>query len=199
MAGVAALLAATAAIRQRRFDATPLEGATMNIRYRVMLKDSERAQLVSMVLDGKTAVRKLKRAQILLAADAGSTDEQITKSVAVGTSTVYRTKQRFIEDGLERALNEAPRAGAERKFGASDDALLIAVVRSKPPSGYARWSLRLLVAEMARRTTHSISDETIRRRLNEFDLKPWQDPADDCTRELVDEQKADETQRSKSE
>lgn len=81
----------------------------MNVRYRVTLSCQERAHLVAMVLGGKGAVRRFKRAQILLAADAGSTDEQIARNVAVGTSTVYRTKQRFVEDGLERALNEAPR------------------------------------------------------------------------------------------
>jgi Winged helix-turn helix len=80
-------------------------------------------------------VRKLKRAQILLAADKGSTDDEIARNVAVGTSTVYRTKQRFVEQGLERALNEAPRPGAERKFDATDESLLIAVTCSNPPAG----------------------------------------------------------------
>jgi hypothetical protein len=51
-------------------------------------------------------VRRLKRAQILLAADRGSTDEAIANNVTVGTSTVYRTQQRFVEEGLERALSE---------------------------------------------------------------------------------------------
>jgi transposase len=145
----------------------------MNIRYRVTLETSERDQLVSMVLDGKAAERKLKRAQILLAADGGSNDDQIATSVAVGVSTVYRTKQRFIEEGLDRALNEGPRTGAQRKFNAIDEALLIAVAGSKPPSGCTRWTLRLLADQMMRLTTHqSISTETIRRRLKELDLWP---------------------------
>jgi transposase len=126
-----------------------------------------------MVRDGGTPARKRKRAQILLAADAGSTDAQIADSLAVGFSTVYRIKQRFLEEGLERALNEAPRAGAGPKFDARDKALLIAVVCSNPPSGCERWTLRLLADEMVRLTTHeSISEDTIRRRLNELDLKP---------------------------
>ena len=65
----------------------------MNVKYRVTLDTSERVQLVGMVLGGKGAYRRLKRAQILLAADARSTDEEIARNVAVGTSTVYRTKQ----------------------------------------------------------------------------------------------------------
>ena len=86
----------------------------MNIRYRVALSLEERAALVVMVQGGKGAVRRLKRAQVLLAADLGSTDEAIARNVAVGTSTVYRTKQRFVEEGLEAALSEAPRPGAPR-------------------------------------------------------------------------------------
>ena len=126
----------------------------MNVRYRVTLDTSERVQLVSMVLGGKAAVRKLKRAQILLAADNGSTDEEIARNVSVGTSTVYRVKQRFVEEGLERALNEAPRPGADRKFDSNDEAMLVAVACSKPPAGRARWTLRLLANEMARLTEH---------------------------------------------
>src|SRR6516225_1695729 len=148
----------------------------MNVRYRVTLETSERVQLVSMVLGGKAAVRKVKRAQILLAADAGSSDEEIARNISVGTSTVYRVKQRFVEDGLERALNEAPRPGAERKFDATDESLLIAVTCSKPPGGRARWTLQLLADEMVRLTDHeSVSIETIRRRLGEIDLKPWRE------------------------
>jgi transposase len=148
----------------------------MNVKYRVTLSTSERAQLVSMVLGGKGAFRRLKRAQILLAADNGTTDEEIARNVAVGTSTVYRTKQRFVEEGLERALSELPRPGAERKLGVVDESLLVAVACSEPPVGRARWTLQLLADEMVRLTVHeSVSDETIRRRLGELQLKPWQE------------------------
>ena len=144
----------------------------MNVRYRVTLDTSERVQLVSMVLGGTAAVRKLKRAQILLALDAGSTDEEIARNVSVGTSTVYRVKQRFVEHGLERALNEAPRPGAERKLDVTDESLLIAVTCSTPPAGRARWTLQLIADEMVRLTAHeTVSTETIRRRLGEMDLK----------------------------
>jgi transposase len=146
----------------------------MNVRYRVTLAASERAQLATMLLGGKGPVRRLKRAQILLAADNGSKDEEIARNVGVGTSTVYRTKQRFVEEGLERALTELPRPGAERKLGVVDESLLVAVACSKPPAGRSRWTLELLADAMVRLTVHdSISDETIRRRLGELQLKPW--------------------------
>lgn len=147
----------------------------MNVRYRVTLSSEERAQLRALVQGGKGSVRRLKRAQILLAASGGSGDERIAVNVCVGTSTVYRTKRRFVEEGLEQALSEAPRPGAERKLVAKEEALLVATACSKPPAGRARWTLSLLADEMVRLTKHrSLSSETIRRRLAENELKPWQ-------------------------
>ena len=66
----------------------------MHIRYRVELEESERQQLATIVGGGTRAVRRVKRAQILLAAAAGVSDAEIAATVQVGTSTVYRTKQR---------------------------------------------------------------------------------------------------------
>jgi transposase len=147
----------------------------MNIRYRVTLTADERLHLERLTQKGKVSARRIKRAQILLAADQGSTDEAIAANVVVGTSTVYRTKQRFVDEGLERALSELPRDGAPRKFDVEDEAMLCAVACSAPPSGRARWTLQLLADEMVRLTVHdTISSETVRRRLDEMDLKPWQ-------------------------
>src|ERR1051325_2291884 len=148
----------------------------MNIRYRVTLTAEERQQLKALVHGGVGAVRRIKRAQILLAADGGYKDEAIAQTIGVGTSTVYRTKQRFVEEGLERALHEAPRPGAPRKLGAADESLLIAVTCSDPPEGCAKWTLDLLAAEMVRLTSHtSLSRDTVGRRLNEMAIKPWQE------------------------
>ena len=98
----------------------------MNIRYRVELDEAERAQLTAMLGGGKHVARKLKRAQILLAADAGVGDEEIARVVSVGGSTVYRTKRRFVEGNLEAALSEEPRPGAARKLSGKETALLVA-------------------------------------------------------------------------
>src|SRR6516165_1423879 len=91
----------------------PLREAGMNVRYRVELSQVERSDLKALLSGGKHASRKLKRAQILLAADAGAGDEEIAMSVGVSGSTVYRTKRRFVEGNLERALSEEQRPGAE--------------------------------------------------------------------------------------
>lgn len=68
----------------------------MNVRYRVELSQAERDELTALLSGGKHAVRKLKRAQILLAAATGAGDGEIARSVGVGGSTVYRTKRRFV-------------------------------------------------------------------------------------------------------
>jgi len=127
----------------------------MNVRYRITLTSEEREQLLGLVRGGKGAARRLKRAQVLLAADSGSTDEAIATNVSVGTSTVYRTKRRFVEEGFDAALSEDPRPGARRKLDAKEEALLVAVTCSDPPSGRARWTLSLLADEMVRLTQHA--------------------------------------------
>src|ERR1700726_2189345 len=146
----------------------------MNVRYRVELSQDERDELTALLSGGKHAARKLKRAQILLAADAGAGDEDIAISVAVGGSTVYRTKRRFVEGNLDLALSEEPRPGAERKLSSKEEALLVATACSGPPEGRARWTLELLAGAMVKLTEHEgLSRETVRRRLAENDLKPW--------------------------
>ncbi len=146
----------------------------MNIRYRVELNEGERAQLMAMLSGGKHAARKLKRAQILLATDAGISDEAIAESVSVGGSTVYRTKRRFVEGNLDLALSEEARPGAARKLSGKETALLVATVCSDPPEGRKRWTLDLLAGEMVQLTGHErLSRETVRRRLAEDELKPW--------------------------
>jgi transposase len=146
----------------------------MNVRYRVELNQTERAELVALLRGGKHAARKLKRAQILLAADAGVSDEDIAASVAVGGSTVYRTKRRFVLGNLEAALSEEPRPGAARKLSGKEEALLVATACSGAPEGRARWTLELLADAMVTLTEHdSLSRETVRRRLAENELKPW--------------------------
>lgn len=146
----------------------------MNIRYRVDLSEAERATLAAMLSGGKHAVRKMKRAQILLAADAGIDDAAIASSVSVGGSTVYRTKRRFVEGNLELALSEEPRPGAPRKLSGKETALLVATACSSPPAGRKRWTLKLLADAMVALTEHEeLSRETVRRRMAEDDLKPW--------------------------
>src|SRR4051794_37293550 len=146
----------------------------MTIRYWGDLNEAEHTQLAALLNGGTHAVRKIKRAQILLAADAGVSDERIASSVSVGVSTVYRTKRRFVEGNLELALSEEARPGASRKLSGKETALLVATGCSTPPAGHKRGTLELRAGEMVRLTEHAdLSRETVRRRLGEDDLKPW--------------------------
>ena len=148
----------------------------MNIRCRVDLSEAERSELQVLLRGGQHAARKLKRARILLAADAGVPDETIAQSLGVGGSTVYRTKRRFVEGTIEKALDEEPRPGPARNLTAQAEALLVATACSSPPKGRARWTIELLAGEMVRLTAHeSLSRETGRRRLAENELKPWRE------------------------
>ena len=147
----------------------------MNVRYVVTLSADERGELEALVSGGAKLVRVAKRAQILLAAADGETDERIAQLVRVGTSTVYRTKRRCVEDGIEEAIHDRDREGAARKLSVKEEALLVATACSKPTSGRARWTMQLLADEMVRLTQHAgVSRETVRRRLAENEIKPWQ-------------------------
>ena len=147
----------------------------MNIRYIVELSEEERAQLHELTGGGQARVRRVKRAQILLAAEHGHGDAAVASMVGVGTATVYRTKRRFVEGGMEVALSEGPRGGARRKLTGREETLLVAVACSDPPAGRARWTPEPLAGEMEQRTEHQgLSRETVRRRLAEQSVKPWQ-------------------------
>jgi len=131
-------------------------------KYVVDLSAEERATLVQMLRRGKTGTRKLTRARILLKAADGLSDDAIAASLNVGTATVARTRQRFVEASLD-ALDESPRPGAQRKLTGKQEAHLIAVACTPAPEGQARWTLRLLADQVvALGFAPSIARETVR-------------------------------------
>jgi transposase len=139
-------------------------------RYHVTLTPEERAELERMVSAGRAAARKLAHARVLLKADEaeggpGWTDGQIAEALDVGLSTVYRVRQRFVEDGLEAALVRQPtsRTYARRLDGAGE-ARLTALACSAPPDGRKRWTLGLLADRVvALGHAEALSYETVRR------------------------------------
>ena len=134
--------------------------------YIVNLTDDERQELFDLVKKGRASARKLSRAHILLQAHDGATDEAIAASLHVGRATVERTRKRFIEGNLERALNEDHRAGRAPMLDDKQAAWLIATACSTPPAGQKRWTMQLLADQMVRlEQVESISDETVRRTL----------------------------------
>ena len=77
--------------------------------YRVDLSEQERSALLDLTQKGKPAARKVRRAHVLLLADEGKTDRQISEALPTGTATVERIRKRFVEEGLEATLCERPR------------------------------------------------------------------------------------------
>jgi transposase len=147
----------------------------VNIKHIVELSDQERKRCEAMISSGKHSARKLRRVRTLLLADSGKQTAEIVDALSTSTSTVYRTKRRFVEGGLDHALTENRRPGACRKLDGTEEALLVAVACSNPPEGRARWTLQLLADKLVVLTDHEeLSASTIGRRLRENKLKPWQ-------------------------
>ena len=134
--------------------------------YTVNLREKERTYLLSLFKGGKHQSRKLNRARILLLADEGKNDETIAEVLHISIATVGRTRKKFMEKGLEFALNERPRPGAERKLQGKQEAFLVALACSKPPSGRKIWTMQMLADKLVQlEVVDSVSDETVRRTL----------------------------------
>lgn len=134
--------------------------------HEVKLSAAEREHLVNLVSSGMDKARKLTCARILLKADAGWQDKQIAQALDVGTATIERVRKRYATTGLVTALNRQPSSRRyERKIDGATEAQLIALTCSEPPTGYARWSLRLLSEQLVRLEqveVESVSHETVR-------------------------------------
>jgi len=139
-------------------------------KYKVTLDAEERAHLLSLIGAGKASALKLARARILLKADAGPEgpawpDASIAEAVEVDVTTVERVRQRFVEEGLEAALDRKKQArpSRERKLDGAAEARLVALACSDPPQGRAAWTLQLLADKLVElHVVDSISDETVR-------------------------------------
>lgn len=135
-------------------------------KYLVHLTDEEQQTLLEMTRKGRLPARKFKRAMILLKAQEGLTDPQVMAALGVSRPTVERIRKRFVEGGLELALNEDPRPGQKRKLDGRAEAELIATACSEAPEGHDHWTLRLLAGKLVELgLVESISHETVRRRL----------------------------------
>ena len=136
------------------------------VLYRVTLTEEERTQLRELLKRGKRSARALTRARILLKADEGLSDPAIAEALDVGTTTVFRIRQRCVEEGLEASLSERPRPGQKRKLDGKQEAHLIAVACSEAPEGHTHWTLRLLAGKAVELGfVESICPETIRQTL----------------------------------
>ena len=141
-------------------------------KYRVFLNGKKRSELKRLVNTGTNKARKINRARILLLSDEspggkseemGKTDKEIIESLGVSARTVASTRQRYVEEGMEGALNEKPRSGKPPKLTGRDEAMLALIACSEPPEGRVRWSIRLLTDKVIELDiVDSISRETVR-------------------------------------
>jgi len=138
-------------------------------KHLVKLESDERTQLLDMTSKGTMGARKMKRAQILLKADEGWKDESIIQALNTSRSTVERTRKRFVEGGLDKALNEGPRPGQRVKLDGKAEAHLVALTCSDAPGGREHWPLRLLANKLVELgVVESVSHETIRQTLKKM-------------------------------
>ena len=140
----------------------------MSKKYRVKLSKVQRERLQELTNSGTIKVRKYKRARVLLLANEAhkegcKTDGEIAERVGISTPTIQRIRQRFVEEGLEAAINEKPRPGKPKTFNGQQRAEITALACSDPPVGYERWSLRLLARKLVElEMVESISHVTVR-------------------------------------
>ena len=143
----------------------------MQKKYIVRLTDQEREELMAIVKKLKGTGQKVRRAQILLKADANGpnwTDRRIAEAFSCRTKTVENVRQRLVERGFEETLNGAQRKSppTEKLLDGKQEAQVIALRLGAPPKGYANWTLRLLARRVVElKIVDSVSHETIRRTL----------------------------------
>lgn len=143
----------------------------MQKKYVVRLSDEERSLLRGVVAKLKGTSQKVKRAQILLKADAdgpGWTDRKIAEAFDCRVQTVETVRQRLVERGFAEALNGVKRTTSPtpKLLDGKQEAQVIALRLGEPPKGYANWSLRLLARKVVElEIVDAISHETVRRTL----------------------------------
>src|SRR5258707_1899708 len=145
----------------------------MHKHYMVTLTTAERDSLKRLLAAGTESARKLMHARILLKADQGRegpgwADQAIADAVEVSQPTVFGVRKQYVEQGLEAALNRRPPTREYvRKLDGVQEAHLIALACAKPPTGQARWSLRLLADKLVELeiVEDAVSYQTVRRLL----------------------------------
>jgi len=140
-------------------------------KYIVRLSQEERAQLIALLSKGRASAQKIKHANVLLKVDAAGpdwSDERAGEAFECASRTVFSIRQRFVEQGLEAALERKPRERPSREplLDGEKQALLVQIACSEPPPGRARWTLQLLSERLAELDiVDAISPPTVMRAL----------------------------------
>jgi hypothetical protein len=146
----------------------------MKSKYAVYLSEVERAELRPLIGHGVAPAREVAHARILLKADQGDggpgwDDAAIAGALELCARTVARVRQQYVTQGLEAALTRRmPERVYVRKLDGQQEAHLIALACSTPPTGRERWSLRLLADALVRlELVDTVSHETVRQTLKQ--------------------------------
>jgi transposase len=144
-------------------------------KHEITLSPEERQQLTTLTRQKTLPARKVERAKILLQADANGphqSDTEIASALGIASTTVWRTKRLFAEQGLEASLEYARAVRFKpRKLDGRGEAKLIALACSAPPPGRAKWTLRLLADTLVElKVVEDISHEAVRRTLKKTSL-----------------------------
>ncbi len=142
----------------------------MRKKYVVRLTDAEREILTGLLKRQRVAAQKVRRARILLKADAdgpNGTDARIAEAFDCRTRSVESLRERLVTEGFEIALHGRPKSRVRSKIlDGEQEAKIIALRLGPPPRGFANWTLRLLAERVvALEIVSSISYETVRRTL----------------------------------
>jgi hypothetical protein len=141
----------------------------MKKKYIVRLTDAERATLETVVKKLKGSSQKVRRAQVLLKADADGpawTDAEIAEAYGCRRQTVENLRERFVTGNFESVLQGLPRASRGKLLDGDQEAKILALRLGTPPAGFANWTLRLLAERVvALEIAPAVSYETIRRTL----------------------------------
>ena len=146
------------------------EGWAMQKKYVVRLSDAEREMLAELLKKKRVAAQKVRRARILLKADADGpnwTDAKIADAFDCSTHSLECLRQRLVTEGFEIAVHGKPKSRVRGKvLDGEQEAKIIALRLGPPPKGFANWTLRLLAEQaVTLEIVDSVSHETLRRTL----------------------------------
>lgn len=150
----------------------------MVTRYRVTLSENERKELEALTRKGKIQARKFILARALLLCDAGPSGPawnvaDVAAALGVTSRTIEHLKKRFVEDGIEAALERKAREKPPREivFDGAFEARLVALACSQAPEGYRRWTVRLLADKAVElNLAPTVSHMTVQRVLKKMNL-----------------------------